>query len=152
MSLALRHILAVREAADWQGMCATVRSQRRHCYSRHVISPHFSLAPKSRFPAEAARGRDGSNADYAEGSPSIWCCRDLCVLVPVSFPPDRSYRALNPFGTVPFLQDGNVSMSESVAMMFYIAQKYGPTDTLPPVGDERFAKVLQFTLLGEASV
>jgi hypothetical protein len=25
-------------------------------------------------------------------------------------------------------------------------------DTLPPVGDERFAKVLQFTLLGEASV
>jgi hypothetical protein len=23
-------------------------------------------------------------------------------------------------------------MSESVAMMFYIAQKYGPTDTLPP--------------------
>jgi glutathione S-transferase len=37
-------------------------------------------------------------------------------------------------------------------MMFYIAQKYGPTDTLPPVGDERFAKVLQFTLLGEASV
>ena len=35
-----------------------------------------------------------------------------------------AYRALNPFGTVPFLQDGNVSMSESVAMMFYIAQKY----------------------------
>ena len=43
-------------------------------------------------------------------------------------------------------------MSESVAMMFYIAQKYGPTETLPPVDDERFAKVLQFTLLGEASL
>ena len=74
------------------------------------------------------------------------------TFVRVSFPPDRSYRALNPFGTVPFLQDGNVSMSESVAMMFYIAQKYGPTDTLPPAGDERFAKVLQFALLGEASL
>ena len=72
--------------------------------------------------------------------------------VPVSFPRDRSYRALNPFGTVPFLQDGHVSMSESVAMMFYIAQKYGPTDTLPPVDDARLAKVLQFTLLGEASL
>jgi len=74
------------------------------------------------------------------------------TFVPVSFPPDRSYRALNPFGTVPFLQDGNVAMSESVAMMFYIAQKYGPTDALPPVDDECFAKVLQFTVLGEASL
>jgi glutathione S-transferase len=37
-------------------------------------------------------------------------------------------------------------------MMFYIAQKYGPTDALPSVDDERFAKVLQFTLLGEASL
>jgi glutathione S-transferase len=74
------------------------------------------------------------------------------TFVPVSFPPDRSYRALNPFGTVPFLQDGDVSMSESVAMMFYIAQKYGPTDALPTVDDERFARVLQFTLFGEASL
>jgi glutathione S-transferase len=74
------------------------------------------------------------------------------TFVPISFPPDRGYRALNPFGTVPFLQDGNVSMSESVAMMFYLAQKYGPTATLPKVDDDRFAKVLQFTLLGEASL
>jgi glutathione S-transferase len=55
-------------------------------------------------------------------------------------------------GTVPFLQDGKISMSESVAMMFYIAQKYGPTDALPSVDDARFAKVLQFTLIGEASL
>jgi len=40
------------------------------------------------------------------------------TFVPVGFPPDSNYRELNPFGTVPFLQDGNVSMSESVAMMF----------------------------------
>jgi glutathione S-transferase len=91
----------------------------------------------------------------ARGLRVAWLCEEMRLahtFVPVSFPPDRSYRALNPFGTVPFLQDGNVSMSESVAMMFYIAQKYGPTDTLPAVGDERFAKVLQFTLLGEASL
>jgi hypothetical protein len=41
------------------GIRATVCSQRRHRYSRHVISAHFSLAPKSRFPeTETARGRD----------------------------------------------------------------------------------------------
>ena len=93
--------------------------------------------------------------DGARGLRVAWLCEEMGLahtFVPVSFPPDRSYRALNPFGTVPFLQDGNVSMSESVAMMFYIAQKYGPTDALPPIDDERFAKVLQFTLLGEASL
>jgi glutathione S-transferase len=91
----------------------------------------------------------------ARGLRVAWLCEEMDLahtFMPVSFPPDSSYRALNPFGTVPFLQDGNVSMSESVAMMFYVAQKYGPTDALPPIDDERFAKVLQFTLLGEASL
>jgi glutathione S-transferase len=91
----------------------------------------------------------------ARGLRAAWLCEEMGLahtFVPVSFPPDQSYRALNPFGTVPFLHDGNVSMSESIAMMFYIAQKYGPTDALPTVDDERFAKVLQFTLFGEASL
>jgi glutathione S-transferase len=91
----------------------------------------------------------------ARGLRVAWLCEEMGLahaFVPVSFPPDGSYRGLNPFGTVPFLQDGDVSMSESVAMMFYIAQRYGPTDTLPPMGDARFAKVLQFTLFGEASL
>ena len=91
----------------------------------------------------------------ARGLRVAWLCEEMGLVhtfVPVGYPPDRSYRALNPFGTVPFLQDGNVSMSESVAMMFYIAQKYGPTDALPSADDARFAKVLQFTLIGEASL
>jgi glutathione S-transferase len=91
----------------------------------------------------------------ARGLRAAWLCEEMGLahtFVPVSFPPDQSYRALNAFGTVPFLHDGNVSMSESIAMMFYIAQKYGPTDALPTVDDERFAKVLQFTLFGEASL
>ena len=91
----------------------------------------------------------------ARGLRVAWLCEEMGLaytFVPISFPPDRGYRALNSFGTVPFLQDGNVSMSESVAMMFYLAQKYGPTATLPKADDDRFAKVLQFTLLGEASL
>jgi glutathione S-transferase len=91
----------------------------------------------------------------ARGLRAAWLCEEMGLahaFVPVSFPPDQSYRALNPFGTVPFLQDGDVSMSESVAMMLYIVQKYGPTDALPMADDARFAKVLQFTLLGEVSL
>jgi glutathione S-transferase len=91
----------------------------------------------------------------ARGLRAAWLCEEMGLahtFVPVGFPPDSNYRELNPFGTVPFLQDDDVSMSESVAMMLYVAQKYGPTDALPRVDDERFAKVLQFTLLGEASL
>jgi len=91
----------------------------------------------------------------ARGLRAAWLCEEMGLahtFVPVGFPPDQGYRALNPFGTVPFLQDEGVAMSESVAMMFYIAQKYGPTEVLPPIDDERFAKVLQFTVFGEASV
>jgi glutathione S-transferase len=91
----------------------------------------------------------------ARGLRAAWLCEEMGLahtFVPVSFPPDENYGKLNPFGTVPFLQDYDVSMSESVAMMLYVAQKYGPTDALPLVDDERFAKVLQFTLLGEASL
>jgi hypothetical protein len=41
------------------GIRATVRSQRRHRYRRQVVSAHFYLALKSRFPeTETAIGRD----------------------------------------------------------------------------------------------
>jgi glutathione S-transferase len=72
--------------------------------------------------------------------------------ISVGFPPNAAYKALNPFGTVPYLQDGATSMSESIAMMLYVAQKYGPTEALPSIDDDRHAKVMQFTLLGEASL
>ena len=91
----------------------------------------------------------------ARGLRVAWLCEEMGLaytIAPVGFPPDEAYRSLNPFGTVPFLQDGDIAMSESIAMMLYVAQKYGSTDALPPVGDGRYARILQFTLLGEASL
>ena len=92
----------------------------------------------------------------ARGLRVAWLCEEMGLpytIKHVGFPTDGAYRALNPFGTVPFLQDGKVSMSESVAMLFYLAQRYGPTDTLPwKDGDEHHARVLQFTLFGEAAL
>ena len=66
----------------------------------------------------------------ARGLRVAWLCEEMGLsyaMKPVGFPPDGNYRSLDPFGTVPFLQDGDVSMSESIAMLFYVAQKYGPT-------------------------
>ncbi len=38
---------------------------------------------------------------------------------------------LNPFGQVPVLEDGDVVISDSIAIMTYIAKKFGATDWLP---------------------
>src|SRR5207237_9276148 len=72
---------------------------------------------------------------------------------PVPFPPSEAYRSLNPMGTVPFLTDeGGVAIGESVAMMLYLAQRYGPTPLLPQADDPKLARVLEMTIFGEAAI
>jgi glutathione S-transferase len=91
----------------------------------------------------------------ARGLRVAWMCEEMGLahsFVAVHFPPDEAYRQINPLGTLPYLQDDSVSMSESVAMMLYLAQRYGPTGLLPAPDDDRFGKVLQFTLFGEAAL
>ena len=47
------------------------------------------------------------------------------------FPPrvfQKDYLDTNMLGTVPYLVDGKVKLTESVAMCQYIVKKYGPTD------------------------
>jgi glutathione S-transferase len=71
----------------------------------------------------------------------------------VSFPPSDAYRKINPLGQVPFLEDeGGVAINESIAMLLYLAEKYGPTPLLPAKTDPRFARVLQMTVFGEATL
>ncbi|MFS8067143.1 MAG: glutathione S-transferase family protein [Byssovorax sp.] len=92
----------------------------------------------------------------ARGLRAIWQCEEMGLpyqVETVSFPPSDAYRALNPLGTVPFLEDeGGVAMGESVAIMLYLAQKYGPTPLLPGKDDPSFARVLQMTVFGEATI
>jgi len=90
------------------------------------------------------------------GLRAIWQCEEMGLpyrLEIVSFPTSEAYRALNPLGTVPFLEDaGGVAINESVAMMLYLAQKYGPTPLLSATDDQSLARVLQMTVFGEATV
>jgi glutathione S-transferase len=85
-----------------------------------------------------------------------WQCEEMGLpyrIETVSFPPSEAYRALNPVGSTPFLEDeGGVAINESVAMMLYLAQKYGPTPLLPESEDPTFARVLQMTVFGEATL
>jgi glutathione S-transferase len=85
-----------------------------------------------------------------------WQCEEMGLsyrLESVSFPPSDEYRALHPLANVPFLQDdGGIAIHESVAIMLYLAHRYGPTPLLPHDGDLRVARVLELTVFGEATL
>ena len=92
----------------------------------------------------------------ARGQRVMWLCEEMGVSYAVQnhpFPVPATYRALNPLGTVPFLEDSNgVAMNESVAIMLYIAQQYGPTPLLPSGNAALMAQCLQLTLFGETEI
>ncbi|KYF49045.1 glutathione S-transferase, partial [Sorangium cellulosum] len=92
----------------------------------------------------------------ARGLRVMWQCEEMGLpyrVEVVSFPPSEAYLALNPLGTVPFLEDeGGAAINESIAMMLYLAQKYGPTPLLPGKDDPALARVLQMTVFGEATI
>src|SRR5450631_2713742 len=92
----------------------------------------------------------------ARGQRLMWQCEEMGLPYAVenhSFPVDAAYRALNALGTVPFLEDDNgVAINESVAMMLYVAQKYGPTPLLPVVDGAAMARIFQLTMLGETEI
>jgi glutathione S-transferase len=94
-------------------------------------------------------------APRTRGLRVAWLCEEMGLpyeVVPVGFPPDAAYRALNPIGALPFLQDGDVAINESTAMLLYIAQKYGPTPLLPGKDSPALARALQFLVFGEATI
>jgi glutathione S-transferase len=92
----------------------------------------------------------------ARGLRVFWQCEEMGLpyqVETVSYPQSAAYLALNPLGTVPFLEDqGGVAIGESIAIMLYLAQKYGPTPLLPGKDDPALARVLQMTVLGEATI
>src|SRR4051794_29315975 len=92
----------------------------------------------------------------ARGVRVFWVCEEMGLPYQVEnfgFPPPASYKALNPLGSVPFLEDdGGVAINESVAMMLYVAERYGPTPLLPAKKDATLARVLQMTVFGETTL
>lgn len=90
----------------------------------------------------------------ARGVRLFWQCEEMGLdyaVETVTFPPSAAYLAKHPIGNVPFLEDGDVAMHESVAIMLYLAGRYGPTPLLPAKDSTDFARVLELTVFAEAS-
>ncbi|MGE3397500.1 MAG: glutathione S-transferase family protein [Sphingomonas sp.] len=65
---------------------------------------------------------------------------------------DAEFLAINPAGFIPALQDGDVVMVESIAIMEYLLARYGPTPLAPVADDAAFPVYQQFLHLGEAGL
>jgi glutathione S-transferase len=65
---------------------------------------------------------------------------------------DAEFLAINPAGFIPAIQDGEVTMVESIAIMEYLMARYGPTPLAPAPQDRTFPDYQQFLHLGEAGL
>ena len=65
---------------------------------------------------------------------------------------DAEFLAINPAGFIPAIQDGDVTMVESIAIMEYLMARYGPTKLAPEPRDPTFPAYQQFLHLGEAGL
>ncbi|RVT93394.1 glutathione S-transferase family protein [Sphingomonas crocodyli] len=65
---------------------------------------------------------------------------------------DTAFLAINPAGFIPALQDGDMVMVESIAIIEYLAARYGPTPLAMGPGDPGFGAYLQYLHMGEAGL
>ncbi|MDF2495371.1 glutathione S-transferase family protein [Sphingomonas sp.] len=65
---------------------------------------------------------------------------------------DPAFLALNPADYIPVMQDGDVVMVESIAIMEYLIARRAPTPLAPAPDDPAFPAYQQFLHLGEAGL
>lgn len=65
---------------------------------------------------------------------------------------DPEFRAINPAGFIPALQDGATIMVESIAILEYLLARHAPTTLAVAPDDPAFAAYLQFLHMGEAGL
>ena len=88
----------------------------------------------------------------------LWMLEEMSLpyeVRPVDFPrhhSDAEFMRLNPAGSLPLFVDNDVVISESMAIIEYLAARYGPTVLAPRPKEPSFPYYLQYLHLGEASL
>lgn len=65
---------------------------------------------------------------------------------------DPAWLAVNPGDFLPAIQDGETTMVESIAILEYLMDRYGPTPLRPSPDEPSFAAYQQFLHMGEAGL
>lgn len=88
----------------------------------------------------------------------LWALEELGLsyeLVVMPFPPRyraKEFMAVNPLGTIPALEDGQTFMTESAAIVQYLATRDGPTALSVEPRDPSYGAWLNWLHFGEATL
>ena len=89
----------------------------------------------------------------------LWLLEELGVPYELSLVPftqealkSPAFLRVNPCGSLPAIEDGDVAMFESGAIVEYVLERYGNGRLAPPVGSPARARYLQWLHFGEASL
>jgi len=88
----------------------------------------------------------------------IWTAEEMGLeydLIMMPFPPRvfmKEYLDINILGTIPFMIDGNVQMTESVAICQYLVEKYGPTDLQVKPNEKDYPLYLNWLFHSDATL
>lgn len=63
-----------------------------------------------------------------------------------------AFLKISPFGKVPAIEDGDLVLTESVAIVQYILSEYGQGRLHPPVDSKEYAQFLQWLNFGESTL
>ena len=94
----------------------------------------------------------------SRGLRPIWTAEEMELgyeLEMMQFPPrflHKEYMDVNILGTIPYLIDGQVEMTESVAMCQYLVEKYGPTDLKVKTNEEDYHLYLNWLAHSDATL
>ena len=88
----------------------------------------------------------------------IWTAEEMDLeydLIMMPFPPRvfmKEYLDINILGTIPFMIDGNIEMTESVAICQYLVEKYGPTDLQVKPNEKDYPLYLNWLFHSDATL
>ena len=88
----------------------------------------------------------------------IWTAEEMGLeydLIMMPFPPRvfmKEYLDINILWTIPFMIDGNIEMTESVAICQYLVEKYGPTDLQVKPNEKDYPLYLNWLFHSDATL
>ena len=98
------------------------------------------------------------SCENSRGVRPIWTAEEMGLdyeLIMMPFPPRvfmKEYLETNILGTVPFMVDGSVKMTESVAISQYLVEKYGPSDLQVTPDEDDYPNYLNWLFHSDATL
>ena len=98
------------------------------------------------------------SCENSRGVRPIWTAEEMGLdyeLIMMPFPPRvfmKEYLETNMLGTVPFMVDGSVKMTESVAISQYLVEKYGPSDLQVTTDEDDYPNYLNWLFHSDATL